>query len=87
MPPLPSASSDASALAAKPTRARRVVLWFVITLAIITYVDRVCISQTAGDIRRDLGLNEKQMGMIFSAFTLAYALFEIPGGWMGDRYG
>lgn len=63
------------------------MLWFVITLAIITYVDRVCISQTAGDIRRDLGLNEKQMGMIFSAFTLAYALFEIPGGWMGDRYG
>ena len=70
-----------------PSRARHTVLWFVITLAIITYVDRVCISQTAGDIRRDLGLNEREMGLVFGAFGLAYALFEIPGGWMGDRYG
>jgi len=70
-----------------PTRARRVVLGFAITLAIITYVDRVCISQTAPDIRRELGLSEKQMGWVFSAFTFAYALFEIPGGWMGDRFG
>lgn len=60
---------------------------FVATLAVITFVDRVCISQAAPDIRRDLGLDEKQMGMLFSAFALAYALFEIPGGWMGDRFG
>lgn len=71
----------------KPSRARHTVLWFVITLAIITYIDRVCISQTAGDIRRDLNLNEAQMGWVFSIFGLAYSLFEIPGGWMGDRYG
>jgi MFS family permease len=60
---------------------------FVIVLAIITYIDRVCISQAAPDIRRDLALTETQMGWVFSAFTLSYALFEIPGGWMGDRYG
>jgi MFS family permease len=60
---------------------------FAIALAIITYVDRVCISMTAGDIRRDLGFGPKEMGWVFSAFTLSYALFEIPGGWMGDRYG
>lgn len=60
---------------------------FIVTLAIITYVDRVCISQTAGSIRADLGLDEKQMGWVFFVFGLAYALFEIPGGWMGDRYG
>ncbi len=70
-----------------PTRGRYVMMLFVITLAIITYIDRVCISQAAPDIRRDLGLNEKQMGMVFSAFALSYALFEIPGGWMGDRFG
>ncbi len=73
--------------AAPATRARRVVLGFAITLAIITYIDRVCISQAAGDIQRDLVFDEKDMGKIFSAFTLAYALFEIPGGWMGDRFG
>ncbi|MBL9209100.1 MAG: MFS transporter [Opitutaceae bacterium] len=70
-----------------PSRARHVMLGFVVVLAIITYIDRVCISQAAGDIRRDLGFTEQQMGWVFSAFTISYALFEIPGGWMGDRYG
>jgi ACS family glucarate transporter-like MFS transporter len=60
---------------------------YVIALAIITYIDRVCISQAAPDIRRELALTETQMGWVFSAFTLSYALFEIPAGWMGDRYG
>ncbi len=60
---------------------------YVITLAIITYIDRVCISQAAPNIRHDLALSETQMGWIFSAFTISYALFEIPAGWMGDRYG
>jgi ACS family glucarate transporter-like MFS transporter len=60
---------------------------FVIVLAIITYIDRVCISQAAPLIRADLRLSETQMGWVFSAFTIAYAVFEIPGGWMGDRYG
>ncbi|MSU71904.1 MAG: MFS transporter [Opitutus sp.] len=60
---------------------------FVITLAIITYIDRVCISQAAPNIRRELALSETQMGWVFSAFAISYALFEVPGGWMGDRYG
>ena len=79
--------SVATTFSAPPTRARHVMLGFVIVLAIITYIDRVCISQAATNIRHDLGLAETQMGWIFSAFTIAYALFEIPGGWMGDRYG
>ena len=64
-----------------------VVMAFAMTLAIITYVDRVGISQAAGDIRRDLNFGPSEMGWIFSAFALAYALFEIPGGWLGDRFG
>jgi len=63
------------------------MLGFVIVLAIITYIDRVCISQAAPSIRRDLGFTEAQMGWVFAAFGISYALFEIPGGWMGDRYG
>jgi MFS family permease len=35
----------------------------------------------------ELGLDKKQLGLAFMAFTWAYALFEIPGGWMGDRWG
>ncbi|MCC7010165.1 MAG: MFS transporter [Acidobacteria bacterium] len=56
-------------------------------LAAITYLDRVCISVTATDMRRDLGLSTVQMSWVFSAFVLSYGLFEIPTGWWGDRVG
>ena len=71
----------------KPTRARHWVVVFAVTLAILAYIDRVCISQAAPIISRDLDLSKSQMGLVFSAFALAYALFEIPGGWMGDWMG
>ena len=60
---------------------------FAITLSVITYIDRVCISQAAPIMRRELGLSAVQMGSIFAAFAWAYALFEIPGGWLGDWLG
>ena len=63
------------------------VLGFAVTLAMITYVDRVCISQAAPAIQGDLRLTAVQMGLAFSAFSWAYALFEIPGGWLGDWIG
>ena len=63
------------------------VLRFAVTLAMITYVDRVCISQAAPFMQEELGLTAGQMGLAFSAFAWAYALFEIPGGWLGDRIG
>jgi len=63
------------------------VIVFAVTLAIITYIDRVCISQAAPSIRRDLGLDTIHMGYAFSAFAWAYAVFEIPGGWLGDWIG
>ena len=66
---------------------RRIVLFFAVTLAIITYVDRVCISQAAPAMQEELGLTKIQMGYAFTAFGWAYALFEIPGGWLGDRIG
>lgn len=84
--PAPAATPGASPSAA-PTRARQTVLGFAVTLAIITYVDRVCISKAADLMMADLHLTKEQMGYAFSAFALAYALFEIPGGWLGDRIG
>jgi MFS family permease len=71
----------------KPTRARHWVIVFAVTLSVITYIDRVCISQAAPHIRRDLGLSAVEMGYAFAAFAWAYALFEIPGGWLGDWLG
>lgn len=70
-----------------PTRARYWVVFFAVTLAILSYIDRVAISQAAPVMMEDLNLTTVQMGYIFSAFAIAYALFEIPGGWMGDWMG
>jgi MFS transporter, ACS family, glucarate transporter len=69
------------------TRVRYRVLAYGVLLAGITYMDRVCISQASTGIMRDLQLDKVQMGMVFSAFTLAYGIFEIPTGWWGDKIG
>ena len=67
------------------TRQRVLLLLFLLT--VVTYLDRVCIGAMAGAISRDLGLSKTQMGAAFSAFILGYVLFEIPGGWLADRFG
>ncbi len=58
-----------------------------VLLAFITYLDRVCISITAPAIMQELSLSKVQMSFVFSAFTVAYGLFEIPTGRWGDRVG
>jgi len=69
------------------TRVRYRVLWMAFLLAIITFLDRVCISFAAPHMMEDLGLTMVQMSLVFSAFTLAYSLFEVPSGWLGDVMG
>jgi MFS transporter, ACS family, glucarate transporter len=71
----------------QPTKARYWVIVFAVTLAVLSYIDRVAISQAANPIMADLNLSKTDMGYIFSAFAIAYALFEVPGGWMGDWMG
>jgi MFS transporter, ACS family, glucarate transporter len=71
----------------KASRARYGVLPFAISLAVLSYVQRVAISQAAGPISHDLHLNKAQMGFVFGAFGLSYALFELPAGLLGDRLG
>jgi MFS family permease len=66
--------------AQRPTHVRYWVVVFAVALAVVTYIDRVCISFAAPAIRADLHLSKVQMGYAFSAFAWAYALFEIPGG-------
>ncbi|WZO96456.1 MFS transporter [Isosphaeraceae bacterium EP7] len=63
------------------------VLGMFSILAAITYLDRICMSQAAGPISAELGLDKRQMGWVFSAFTLGYLIFEVPTGWLGDRIG
>jgi len=66
---------------------RHGVLGFTLTLTAIAYLDRVCISTAAPAMKADLGITDAEMGYVFSAFTLAYAIFEIPSGWLADRFG
>jgi ACS family glucarate transporter-like MFS transporter len=69
------------------TTGRHRVVVFGVLLAVLAYVDRVAIAQAALPISAELQLSRAQMGLIFSAFGLAYALFEIPCGWLGDTFG
>src|SRR5437773_10279281 len=71
----------------RPSRVRGGVLAFAFLLTVITYLDRVCISAAAPFIMEDLHITFVEMGLAFSAFTLAYSLFEIPSGWLGDTRG
>jgi len=74
-------------VAAAPTRVRHKVVWATLAMIAIAYLDRVCISIAAPSIKAELGLSDSQMGFVFSAFTLSYALFEVPSGWFADRFG
>ncbi|HET6465169.1 MAG TPA: MFS transporter [Nitrospiria bacterium] len=56
-------------------------------ISVVTYIDRVNISIAGKELMPVLGLSAVQMGTVFSSFVLGYALFQIPGGWLGDRWG
>ncbi|MDE3119061.1 MAG: MFS transporter [Nitrospirota bacterium] len=70
-----------------PSKTRWVILGLLLAISVITYIDRVNISVTARQMMPALGLTEVQMGEVFSAFVLGYALGQVPGGWLGDRWG
>ena len=78
------------ATTAEPRRlfsASNIVLAFLCAMYFITYVDRVNTATAATDIRNELGLSISQVGYAFGAFGYAYALFQIVGGWIGDKLG
>ncbi|HVL12597.1 MAG TPA: MFS transporter [Gemmata sp.] len=73
---------------ASPTRVRYTVLAFLCVLSMITYIDRAFWGSAQEDIRRELGLRSvADLAIALWAFQLAYALFEVPTGYLGDRYG
>jgi sugar phosphate permease len=64
-----------------------VVLALTVAAYMITYMDRVNIASTVPLIQKELGISMVTMGWILSSFRWGYALFQIPGGWLGDRIG
>ncbi len=66
---------------------RHRVVAVTVALAAVTYLDRVCIAVLAPKISAELGLSRIEMGYVFSAFAVAYALFGVPAAWWTDRDG
>ena len=65
--------------------------WLILVLlfgtSVVTYIDRVNISVTARQMMPAFDLTQQEMGWVFSAFVVGYALFQLPGGWLADRFG
>jgi MFS family permease len=72
----------------RPTRVRYGVLAFASSLSMITYLDRATFGVAQEPIRSAFGFNSvSDLWLAISAFNLAYALFEVPTGWLGDVFG
>lgn len=70
-----------------PTRTRWLMVALLFCTYVLTSIDRVNISIAAKYIMPEYGLSDMQVGWIFSAFVLGYAIFQVPCGWLGDRFG
>src|SRR5580698_4350733 len=77
----------AEAAPTRPSRGRWYILLLISVMYLITYLDRVNISTAAPLISQEFGFDKVTMGYIFGAFGLSYALFQVPGGWLSDRFG
>ncbi len=73
--------------ALRELKASRNVLSLLCILYLILFVTRVNIATAAPLIKTDLGLSNTQLGLAFSAFAIPYALFQLIGGWIGDKFG
>jgi MFS family permease len=74
---------------AAPTRVRYAVLGIATANAFILYLDRVCMGAVvqSASFQRDLGLNKDRVGDVLASFFFAYALGQLPAGWLADRFG
>jgi ACS family glucarate transporter-like MFS transporter len=63
------------------------MVFALVIVAMITYVDRTAISTAKDAVSAELSLSDSGMGLVFSAFALGYAFAQIPTGWLADRFG
>ncbi|MGH9352284.1 MAG: MFS transporter [Terriglobia bacterium] len=66
---------------------RHIVLALLVSLSVITFLDRFCIAVAGPRMQDDLGISPARWGWVLGAFVLAYGIFEIPSGGLGDRFG
>jgi MFS transporter, ACS family, glucarate transporter len=69
------------------TRTRWGILWFLVLISVVRSMDAVNFSVAAKQIMPEYGFSNVQMGVLYTVFTSGYALFHVPGGWLGDTVG
>jgi len=69
------------------TRTRWHVLWFLVLISVVRSMDAVNFSVAAKQIMPTYGFSDTDIGKLYTAFTIGYALFHLPGGWLGDTVG
>jgi MFS family permease len=84
---MPGHAAADNPIRVRPTLARYGVLFFLCTLALLLYVDRICIGQAAQAIMKELQLTKTHLSWANTAFIIAYCFFEVPTGNWGDRFG
>ena len=84
----PTAAPLPLELTVTPSRVRYSVLIMLCGLSMITYFDRVCFASAASGMAKDFGLSgSERLKWAYTAFAIAYGAFELPAGWLGDRWG
>jgi ACS family glucarate transporter-like MFS transporter len=68
-------------------RLRWLLIGWMFMVSAVAYLDRVNVSIAGQALQKDHGLTDVQLGWVFSAFLVGYALFQVPGGWLADRFG
>ena len=71
----------------RPSTVRYRVLAFMCVLSFLTYYDRFSLLRAQDGMKHTLGLTDEQLGVLIGVFFAAYSVFEMPGGWLGDRFG
>jgi len=85
--PTSSTAAATSAAGARRTNVRYWILLLIFIVTTVNYADRATLSITGPAMREEFGFSAVQMGYIFSAFSWAYVMAQIPGGWLLDRFG
>lgn len=67
--------------------ARLGVLVLLALALVIAYLTRHCLAVANTTMQLELGINNREFGLLYSAFSLGYLLFQVPGGWLGQRWG
>ena len=74
---------------APPTNVRHRILATATLVAFLMYLDRICLAQiiSSDSFQKNIHLDQNQIDWIKGAFFWAYALFQVPAGWLSDRFG